>query len=143
MSTSCLKPASLLINYTSKNRQQYLTWNLITRNIGYLHRWPLTIRKLFWCKELSFSECIRLASFAFINGLDTHLLELWFIICDTQKLSANETIRWLETFILSSAQYTYITYDVRRDCTLRVNGSVLNPFGHTIDYHTLDMITYD
>ena len=123
-------------------RQQFLTWKLVTNAIGKSRKWPSNIRCLFWKSDLSYSACIRLAAFTFVNNLDVVLLELWFLVSKTSKLSANETIRWYKIFTKSKEKYNFVTYEVKRDCAVRVNGLVVNPFGHTLDENRLDAITY-
>ena len=130
------------VGVTRRPREQYLTWTLIKRAIGNCSRWPLEIRVLFWQSELSYSSCIRLAAFAYINKLDRALLELWFMVSKTLILSAKETIRWLLIFIASSDKYTFVTYEARRDCAVLVNGTVVNPFGYSMNTNRLEGISY-
>ena len=127
---------------SKNNRQLYLTWQLIKTAIGNCDKWPPKTRGYFWSQQLTYTDCIYLAAFAYINRLDKTLLELWFLNYNTQPLSAKETLKWLHNFETNPDKYYYITYEVKRDCAIRVNGSVVNPFGYTTNTQRLVNISY-
>ena len=112
---------------SSQHCKLFLAWSSIKNVIGDWTKWPPGIRKLFWMKEHTYSQCRQLAAFACVNHLDKSLLELWFLLRDTKKISRKEILGWLIEFNKNPGKYVISSYSVHKDQTIRINGSVIGP----------------
>ena len=129
-------------NPAINNRELFLVWSMVVKEVGIISRWPQHMRTIFWRKELAFSECIHLAAFAVVNRLDINLLELWLLIHKTAKLATKEILHWHKEFSTSGDKYNTAEYHVKGDYTVRVNGKIVNPFGAMMDPELIEKISY-
>lgn len=62
--------------YVGKNRE-YELWTDIQCIIGNATHWPKSVRLLFWKKNLTHWERLRITSFVYVNGLNPEVFLEW------------------------------------------------------------------
>ena len=62
-------------------------WYDIINIIGPLRNWPPLIRNLFFKKNLTHTEILKLSTFTYVNGLNPDMLVEW---CDKMDLHSNK-----------------------------------------------------
>lgn len=72
-------PPSIHINSPRYDRldRRYILWCDIQDIIGNASAWPYAIRLFFWSKNLKHWNRVRVASFAYVNGLHPDILLEW------------------------------------------------------------------
>ena len=110
---------------SSRNAKIYEIWKTIQDVIGEAKLWPLSIRKLFWTKNLcNWDRCL-LAAFAYVNGLGPNLLLDWI---DLYGLCRDSSARQHIIYLLNKfeeGKYTYLySYNIAQNQYQYIDGRI-------------------